>query len=241
MQLRSFFDQERIVMKSAKWFCGLLTCFVLVPFTFAQTSQKQRVTVTTMERIPFPNAVSVHLKDTFGEISVEGWARDEVEIQLTRGTQRDYDLADHAKEKGRLEKIKIITTKDSAGGLLIETKNIPFMKNNFTLDYKIKVPQVIYLKLKHSIGEVRIANIIGDIEATCRIGEIVVNLPEKERYEVDARAKIGEVESEFGGQYNRQKLLGAKLTDETKQSEPHKLYLRVGIGEVNVKKLGAEQ
>ncbi len=227
-------------MKITRWFCCLLSLFVFVSFTFAQRAEKKRVAVTTTERIPFANGVSVYLKDTFGEISVEGWERDEVEIQLMRGTQKDYELPDQAKEQRRLEKIKIVATKDGAGGLLIETKNLPFiMKNNLTLDYKIKVPQIIFLKLKHSIGEVRIANIIGDIEATCRIGEIVVNLPEKERYDVDARVKIGEVESEFGGQYNRQKLLGAKLTDEAKQSEPHKLYLRVGIGEVNVKKLGA--
>ena len=228
-------------MKITRWFCCWLSLFVFVSFASAQSVEKKRVSVTTTERVSFANRVSVYLKDTFGEISVEGWERDEVEIQLTRGTQKDYELTAHAKEQRWLEKIKIVATKDGAGGLLIETKNMPFMKNNFTLEYKIKVPQTIFLKVKHSLGEVRIANIIGDIEATCRIGEIVLNLPEKERYDVDARAKIGEVESEFGGQYNRQKLLGAKLTDEAKQSEPHKVYLRVGIGEVNVKKLGAEQ
>ncbi len=224
-------------MKITRWFFCLLSLFVFVSLTVAQSAEKKRVSVTTTERIPFANGVSVYLKDTFGEISVEGWEREEVEIQLTRGTQKDYELTDHAKEQRRLEKIKVVATKDGAGGLLIETKNLPFMKNNFTLDYKIKVPQTIFLKVKHSLGEVRITNIIGDIEATCRIGEIVLNLPEKERYDVDARAKIGEVESEFGGQYNRQKLLGAELTDEAKQSEPHKVYLRIGIGEVNVKKM----
>jgi Putative adhesin len=224
-------------MKIMRWCFCLMSLFVLASSGLTQTNAKKQVTVITTEHIPFANGVSVHLKDTFGEISIEGWERDEVEIQLTRGTQRDYELAAQTKERRRLEKIKIVATKDGAGGLLIETKNLPFiMKNNLTLEYKIKVPQIIFLKVKHSVGEVRIANIIGDIEATCRIGEIVVNLPEKERYDVDARVKIGEVESEFGGQYNRQKLLGAKLTDEAKQSEPHKLYLRVGIGEVNVKK-----
>ena len=226
-------------MKATKW-C-LISLLIFVTFASAQSIEKKRVYVTTTERIPFANGVSVHLKDTFGEVHVEGWEREEVEISLTRGTQRDYELAAHTKEQQRLEKVKVVVTKDGSGGLLIETKNMPFMKNNFWLEYKIKVPQAIFLKVKHSIGEVRIKNIIGDIEATVRIGEMTVELPEKERYDVDARAKIGDVESEFGGQYNRQKLLGAKLTEEAKRSEPHKLYLRVGIGEVTVKKLEAVQ
>lgn len=229
-------------MKATKWFFCLVSLFIFVSVASAQSSDKKRVSVTTTERIPFANGVSVHLKDTFGEVQVEGWERNEVEISLMRGTQKGYELAAQAKEQRRLEKIKVVATKDSAGGLLIETKNLPFiLKNNLTLEYKVKVPQAIFLKVKHSLGEVRITNIIGDIEATCRIGEIVLSLPEKERYDVDARVKIGEVESEFGGQYKRQKLLGAKLVEEVNRSEPHKLHLRVGIGEVSVKKLGTAQ
>jgi hypothetical protein len=225
-------------MNAIKYTLCLLSLFLLVSDTSAQRLEKKRVYVTTTERIPFPNGVSVHLKDTFGEVLVEGWERNEVEIQLTRGTQKHYAPADEAKEKRRLEKVKLVTTNDNAGGLLIETKNMPFMKNNFSLEYKVKVPQSIFLKVKHGIGEVTIKNMLTDIEATVRIGALEVEMPESVRFDLDARAKIGEVESDFGGQYHRPKVLGAKMMDETKRSEPHKLYLRVGIGEVSVRKMG---
>lgn len=228
-------------MKSIRFLLCLLSCIGFVVSIQAQTakSEPQKVTVSTTELIPFANGVSVHLKDTFGEVHVEGWERNEVEVSLTRRTQKKYALDAQANQTRRLEKIKVVTTKDASGSLLVETKNIPFMfKNNLELEYKVKVPQAIYLKVIHSIGEVQIKNIIGDIEATCKIGELVLELPEKERYDVDARVKIGDVESDFGGKYNRQKLLGAKLTDEVNRSEPHKLYLRVGIGEIGVKKMG---
>lgn len=224
-------------MKSKHWLFNVATLVVFTSLVFAQETNKQRVYVTTTERIPFTNGVSVHLKDSFGEVLVEGWERNEIEIQLTRGTQKSYAPNDEAKEKRRLEKVKLVLTTDNAGGLTIETKNMPFMKNNFSLEYKIKVPQSIYLKVKHGIGEVQIKNMLADIEATVSIGELSVAMPENARFDLDARTKIGEVESDFGGQYNRPKVLGAKMLDETKQSEPHKLYLRVGIGEVNVKKL----
>lgn len=226
-------------MKTTQWFFSVASLVVLATLTFAQEANNQRVSVTTTERIPFTNGVSVHLKDSFGEVLIEGWERDEIEIQLTRGTQKSYASGEEAKEKRRLEKVKLVTSNDSAGGLTIETKNMPFMKTNFSLEYKIKVPQAVYLKVKHGIGEVTIKNMLADIEATVRIGELSVQMPENSRFDLDARSKIGEVESDFGGQYNRPKVLGAKMLDETNRSEPHKLYLRVGIGEVNVKKMEA--
>ena len=215
-----------------------LCCGLWVSASLAQPTELKKVSVSTTELIPFANGVTVHLKDTFGEVYVEGWDRDEVEISLTRSTQKKYATDAQPSQSRRLEKIRLVTTKDAGGSLLVETKNIPFMmKNDLALEYKVRVPQAIYLKVKHSIGEVQIKNVIGDIEATCKIGEVVLRLPEKERYDVDARVKIGDVESDFGGQSKRQKLLGAKLTDEANRSEPHKLYLRVGIGEVQVKKM----
>lgn len=223
-------------MKMMRLFLCLIGLAILVSVASAQTVEKQRVYVTTTERIPFSNGVSVHLKDTFGEVQVEGWDRNEVEIQFTRGTQKKYAASEEAKEKRRLEKIKIVTTNDNVGGLMIATKNMPFLKTNFTLEYKVKVPQSIFLKVKHGIGEVRIKNMLSDIEATVRIGELAVEMPETVAFDLDARAKIGEVASDFGGQYNRPKVLGAKMMDESKRHEPHKLYLRVGIGEVQVRK-----
>lgn len=227
-------------MKKMRLILSLLSLFVLVSFASAQDAEKSRVYVTTTERIPFANGVAVHLKDTFGEVLVEGWERNEIEIELKRGTQKYYATAEHAREKRRLEKVKLAIANDNAGGVVIETQNMPFMKNNFSLEYKVKVPQSIFLKVKHGIGEVTIKNMTSDIEATVRIGELVVEVPEAVRYDVDARAKIGEVGSAYGGQYNRQKLLGAKLTEENNRSEPHKLYLRVGIGEVDVRKMDAK-
>lgn len=223
-------------MKSLLFVLSLMFC--LMPAVAQPSEASQKISVTTTDVIPFENGISVFLKDTFGEVEVEGWDRNEVEIRLLRSTQKKYTVEASASQARRLEKIKLAITNDASGKLLIETKNIPFLvKNNLELKYQVKVPQAILLKVKHSIGEVQIRNIVGDIEATCKIGEVTLELPEKERYDVDARAKIGDVTSDFGGQYNRQKLVGAKLTEEANRSEPHKLYLRVGIGEVTVKKL----
>lgn len=61
-------------MKKMRLILSLLSLFVWVSFASAQDVEKSRVYVTTTERIPFPNGVSIHLKDTFGEVFVEGWS-----------------------------------------------------------------------------------------------------------------------------------------------------------------------
>src|SRR5262249_35820858 len=82
----------------------------------------------------------------------------------------------------------------------------------------------------------------GDIEATASIGEISLRLPEGQSYAVDAHVRIGDVSSEFGQTTKRQGLfaVGAKLAGEL-PTPTRRIFLRVGIGDINVTKLGSEK
>lgn len=124
------------MMRGLFFVCGV----ALLLFSAAAQSNNKRPSVTTSERISFANGDRVFLKDSFGEVRIEGWDRDEVEIVVTRSRQKDSSAADQASEMRQLEKIKIVAKKDANGDLLIETKNLPFMKNNLSLLYQIKVP-----------------------------------------------------------------------------------------------------
>ncbi len=221
------------MMRGLIFVCGV----ALLLFSAAAQPNNKRPSVTSSERIQFASGDRVFLKDSFGEVRIDGWDRDEVEIVVTRSRQKDSSAVDQTSEMRQLEKIKVVAKKDANGDLLIETKNLPFMKNNLSLLYQIKVPQHTQLRVKHGIGEVEIKNVIGSINATCSIGELNLALPAQEQYDVDMRAKIGDVSSEFSSEAQRQKLLGAKLLENANNSEPHKLFLRVGIGGIDVKKL----
>jgi hypothetical protein len=98
------------------------------------------------------------------------------------------------------------------------------------------------LLIKHGIGEVEVVNVSGDIEATASIGQISLRLPEDQSYAVDARARIGDVSSEFGQVTRRQGFLavGAKLAGEP-SAPTRRIFLRVGIGDIQVSNLRAEK
>jgi hypothetical protein len=215
----------------------------------AQTVAKQRTEVTTTERVEFGSRGTVQIIDSFGEVSVEGWDKPEVEMTVTKKTQKQYEPKNLAKGLKELERIKVEMAQVSESSLLVIKTTFPSRtptrlmrgKTNLNLEYRIKVPRHSSLMIKHDIGEVGVANVDGDIEATNRIGEIHLRLPGENQYAVDARVKIGDVSSEFGKtDYSRQKLLGAKMESNPPPST-RRLYLRVGIGDIQVSKMSNEK
>lgn len=203
----------------------------------AQAPEVREAEWVTTQRVRLENASSIHVKKTFGEVEIEGWDQPEVEITLTRKTQKKYPAAEQADRIARLQRIQIRLSRESEGGLLIETQNMPFSKNNLQLLYKIKVPQNIFLKVSHGIGEVTVTNVLGDLDVRVSIGEIRLRLPDTQLYSLDARARIGDVASEFGGESSQQHLIGQQLTKDSGRVEPVRLFLRVGIGDIQVTRL----
>jgi hypothetical protein len=215
----------------------------------AQTVAKQRAEVTTTERVEFGSRGTIQIVDSFGEVNVEGWDKPEVEMTVTKKTQKQYEPKNLAKGLKELDRIKVEMAQVSESSLLVIKTTFPSRtptrlmrgKTNVNLEYKIKVPRGSSLMIKHDIGEVGVSNVDGDIEATNRIGEIHLRMPGENQYAVDARVKIGDVSSEFGNaDYSRQKLLGAKMESNLPPST-RRLYLRVGIGDIQVSKMPNEK
>jgi hypothetical protein len=73
---------------------------------------------------------------------------------------------------------------------------------------------------------------------TARIGDISLHLSPEARYAVNAKAKVGEVCSEWGNSM-RDHLIGAQAMEHA-DPPAYELYLRVGIGDISVHKLVEE-
>ncbi len=169
--------------------------------------------------------------------------------QMRAKEQKQYEPKNLAKGLKELDRIKIEMAQVSESSLLVIKTTFPSRaptrlmrgKTNINFEYAIKVPRHSSLMIKHDIGEVGVANVEGDIEATNRIGEIHLRMPGENQYAVNARGKIGDVSSEFGNaDYSRQKLLGAKMESNLPPST-RRLYLRVGIGDIQVSKMPNEK
>ena len=96
-------------------------------------------------------------------------------------------------------------------------------------------PEQSDLFVKHTYGRVSVANVVGDMEITARIGGIDVDLLGNYQYDIDAKSKVGGVESAFGGKSKRKFLVSQTFTGDPKH-EAHRIYLRVGIGGIGISK-----
>jgi putative adhesin len=214
----------------------------------AQTIDKREAEVTTTQSLEFGARGTVQIVDSFGSVKVEGWDKEEVEMTVTKRTQKKYEPKDIGKATKGLERFKVTMEAVGETSLLVINTTYPSWtpffrgKTNLKLDYLIKVPRQSTLLIKHGIGEVEVVNVSGDIEATASIGEIRLRLPEDQSYAVDAHVRIGDVSSEFGQTTHRKGLfaVGAKLAGEP-ATPTRRIFLRVGIGDINVSKLRAEK
>jgi predicted membrane protein len=225
-------------------------CLALSVPIQAQTVAKREAEITTTQRLEFGASGAIQIVDSFGSVKVEGWDKEEVELTVTKRTQKKYEPTDLAKAAKGLEKFKVTMELVGETSLLAINTTYPSWtparmfrgKTNLNLDYIIKVPRQSTLLIKHGIGEVDVTNISGDIEATASIGEISLKLPEDQSYAVDARVRIGDVSSEFGQTTQRQGFIavGAKLAGDP-AAPSRRIFLRIGIGDINVTKMRSEK
>lgn len=223
----------------------ILCLFLLIAslVVSAQPVKKEKARSSFTERIEFGMRGTIQIVDSYGELFVEGWDQPEVELVVTKSTQKEYPAKDLEKKKKELERVKVSMERLGESKLLVLHTQLPSRtplrpmrgRSNLRIEYKLRVPRTSRLMIKHDAGIISIVNMEEEVEATNRFGQVTLTLPEEHLYAIDARVKVGDVNSEFGPETERQKLLGAKLAAGA-PGDARRLYLRVGIGQIQVKK-----
>jgi len=203
----------------------------------------QKVEATHTERVNFPSGGRLQLKNSIGELFVEGWDQPDVEITTIKSTRDAYLSRDRDKESRALDQVRISTA--AQGSDLVITTEFPRRRNwltfwrrqpadYFNLEYRIKVPMNARLEVDQVAGEVHVDNLTADIRAIDRDGLIALNLPPDGQYEIDAKSKLGDVISDFPGHKGRSHWFGHGFVQGTKA--PHNLYLRIRFGDIIIYK-----
>jgi hypothetical protein len=216
-----------------------MSCLVL-----ANDEPKQRVQVAKTEHVDLPAAGTVRLKNSTGELTVEGWDQPGVEITTVKSTKAEYASAEREKASHELDRVRIAMKRNS-DELVIATE---FPKSriwppshplggatDFDLDYHIRVPRDTKLAVEHYAGEVYFDGITGDIHATALQGAIILHLPEEGQYTIDAKSNLGNVISDFPGSTKRRLWFGHEFVQSS--AAPHKLYLRDKFGDIIILKI----
>jgi hypothetical protein len=211
---------------------------------FAGDEPKQKIQVVHTEHADFPSGGLLRLKNSNGELRVEGWDRPDVEITTIKSTKSGYAAQDRERVSRELDKVRV-SMEHQGEGLVVMTdfqrhRGLPpvslWPAGDLDLEYHIKAPHNAKLAVDHGAGEVYVENLASDIHVTVMNGGITLLLPQEGAYNIDAKSALGGVTSDFPGSEKRRPwLLGHRFVRQTAASPT--LYLRAGIGDITILKI----
>jgi hypothetical protein len=216
----------------------------------AEGPAEQLAQTATTQRVNFASGGTIRLLQSYGDLYVEGWDQQEVELTVIKSTSYSDNPA-KLKEKlaPRLDTITVAADRKSDSELAITTvwakrsRLVPvgprLTRNGVHLEYRIHIPCNSRLVVNHRGGSVEISNVTADVEASNRDGDILLMLPAAGLYSIDARSKMGHIASDFGGKTRERLFLGQKFTGAPPAATSH-IRLRTGFWGITIVALPPE-
>ena len=192
--------------------------------------------VSHTDTFTLPAGGALRLQRSFGELSIEGWDRAEVEVTVIKSTKDFFasndvhataDLARCQVEAALHDKDVIVTTGYPHRSF---PPRLPWSEPMVDVEYRIKAPKEAPIFIEHGMGEVHLYNVAGDVHASVRNGGITLDLPPESQYGIEANSDWGGVNSFFQGKPHRRFwVIGHQLKSE---GGPHQLVLKTGYGDI---------
>jgi hypothetical protein len=202
-------------------------CLVLADDT---TSQKIQVGKT--ENFEFPANGTLRVETSTGELTIEGWDQPGVEISTTASGKDPDGAKISAKRNGD----ELVVTTEYPHHRAFPWVSPLSVVTNFTLDYRIRVPRNAKLIVRHDDGEVHIDNVAGSIQVAARQGLITLRMTGDTVPTIDARSRIGSVNSDFNGAETHHPWPFGHRLEEGKPAAGQNLHLRIGYGDIVILK-----
>ncbi len=189
---------------------------------------------------------------------MEGWDEPEVQVTVTKSTDRFFDPAQRAEAERRFGQVRVVTERRSDKEVAISTilparnplfRSVlpldhiiltkPFVPNNrrgVMVEYRVLVPRDSRLVVHHDTGYVCVSDVTGDIDVTSHTGDMIVMLPDPGPYSIDARTRLGSVSSGFTRK-SRYRFVAGTHFAYASQPQPRRISLRMGCGSIEIKKV----
>jgi hypothetical protein len=198
----------------------------------------------TTEHVDFAPGGLIHINGAYGELSVDGWDRAEIEVTVTKTLPYAYKPKQTDQAKARLDGVRIATERKNPGEATISTElplrhlpwTPPFTRHSaggVMIEYEIHVPRDSHLAIHHGTGLVSVSGIAGDIDASVGRGDMLLWLLPGS-YSLDARTTFGIVSSDIEGSGRNRYLIGESFTTANPPAS-HRLHLRMGFGGITLK------
>jgi hypothetical protein len=203
---------------------------------FGQGVSNQQIELSNTEHLSLSPVGTIYIKDSYGDLNVDGWEKPEVEVTVVKRLPFGFKPGQSDEATKRLEQVQTIAQRTSNSDVVISTRS---SGRNVTLEYEIHVPRDSKLIIHHGKGSVLVNGVIGNIEATCSQGDIVLILDDSVPATIDARSKFGVVTSDLEGSLRVARYgLGERYSAGSPATQ--QIVLRGGFGGIAIKKLPPE-
>jgi hypothetical protein len=214
----------------------LLVCLVSLAIGFEAIGEgpaEQAAQLTTTQRVGFAAGGVIRCINSYGDLTIEGWDLPQVEVTVTKSTRYDDPVL---KERlvPRLDTVQVRIEPRLPAELTIST-----LGSGIQMEYLVHVPRDTRLFVKHRGGIVTVENVRNDIDVANRDGDIVLMLPARGNYSLEARTRMGHIASDFGGKTLSRLVVGQKFQSRP-ASASAQLHLRTGFGGITLLALSPE-
>jgi hypothetical protein len=217
---------------------------------------KQSFETTAAEHVRFAPGGTIRIVNSYGYLVVEGWDEPEVQVTVTKSTDRYYDASEKQDAERRFAQIRVATERRSDTELVISTSLparsplfrpiqpldhfvlthplVPSNRRGVTVECHLLVPRQSRLVVRHDSGYVWVSDVAGDIDVHSHTGDLSVLLPDTTRFQVDAKTRLGNITSDSPGERHYRFVGGAGFA----YSDPapsHHVTLRSGCGAITIK------
>jgi hypothetical protein len=143
-----------------------------------------RVDLNTTEKTDFAPGGTVHIEASTGDLNIESWDQPAVEIDVFRSAWN---------AKTNLKAIQV-TKQLSGKDLTVTTSHRRF--TGAQVSYRIRVPRNTNLEIHHGLGSVVVYDVAGNVSASVKFGDVLVQVPDDAGYTVSAHTKKGTLYSD---------------------------------------------
>jgi hypothetical protein len=208
-----------------KPFAPLAVAFLLTAAAAAADSQTVR---TVAQQLPAGGASTVQIEVPVGELTIEGWDKNEVDFTVRFKCKRTSSRCAAAAEKPRV----VYRTGET---ITVAIKSWPkWGDNGLHVEVTARVPKHLAVRSELGVGELKVQGLEHDLEADLGVGEVDVIMPRSAVAKVTLDTGIGESSLLAGGKHYESAGLFTRTLRWDKGPGRARVSVECGVGEIDV-------
>jgi hypothetical protein len=201
-----------------------------VALLWASSAGADEIVRSFRQQIPVSGADGISLDFPVGEVTVEAWESNQVDLEVKLACNRNR--TSRCAEAAKAVRLVYETSGDR---LRIQVKNWPrFGTKGLHVIARVNVPRDLPLRAELGVGELTVDGTASDLDVALGVGEVNITLPKEAIGSVDLDTGIGEANLVAAGRrYERAGLLARELHWD-KGTGRAGVTVDCGVGEIDV-------